>query len=144
MACACTSPPNQAGKAQRVRRAPSYQSGTVSRRAPFCASALEAQRVRPAPSYQSGTLSCRAPFCACDLERYRSLEFENFLLFRLDRLVQLLDVAVGQLLNLIQSAAVLVFADERVLEQLLHVFVPVPANIAQRHQMVLGQVVQLL
>ncbi len=54
--------------AQRVRRAPPTESGTISRRTPFCASSLEAQRVRRAPPTESGTVSRRAPFCASSSE----------------------------------------------------------------------------
>ncbi len=60
-----------ASKAQRVRRAPPDDPGTVSRRAPFCASSSEAQRVRRAPPDDAGTVSRRAPFCASSLKAQR-------------------------------------------------------------------------
>ena len=52
-----------------MRRAPPEESGTISRRTPFCAGSLKkAQRVRRAPLEESGIISRRTPFCAGSLK----------------------------------------------------------------------------
>ena len=53
-------------------------------------------------------------------------------------------MAVGHLLHAVQRAALFVLADELVLEQLFQVLIGVPADIARRDAVLLGNVVQPL
>ena len=56
----------------------------------------------------------------------------------------LVDVAVGQLLDLVEGPLLVVLADHLVLEQLLDGFVGVAADVADGHPVVLGAAVQVL
>src|SRR5215469_12525182 len=55
------------------------------------------------------------------------LQFHHFLLFRLAHLFHLLDLAIGQLLNLIQGALLFVFGNLLVLQRLLDGVVSITA-----------------
>src|SRR2546426_889939 len=62
----------------------------------------------------------------------------------LRRLVQLLDVTVGHLLDFVVRAAVVILADDLVLREFLDGFVGVTADVTQRDAVILRHMIQLL
>src|SRR5262245_46086178 len=71
-------------------------------------------------------------------------DLQDFFFLGLGGLVDLLHVAVGQLLDLVVGSLVFVFRDLLVLQKLLHGFVAVAADVSDRDAMVLSRGVQAL
>ena len=59
-------------------------------------------------------------------------------------LFELLDVAVGQFLDLVESPALLVFTDQFIFEQLFALIVGVAADITKRNAVIFGDMMELL
>src|SRR5208283_4635917 len=72
------------------------------------------------------------------------LEFQHFLLFALAHLFHLLNFVVGELLNFIECAFLVVFGNFLVLNRLLDGLVAVAADVANRGAMLFENPVQVL